>query len=96
MFFSPGLRDPAALVEEFAHDVDVVAKHVPCHPHPVDLDVRSEIFLPFDSVLVDRSIVGDDEGHHHRLGNFLFSCVSGGPLSELSVFLFERFVHVFC
>ena len=89
VFLPPTFRHPAALVEELPDDYSIVAQHVLGHPNPVDLDVLSEIFPPFDSVLVDRSIVGDDDGDHHRLGHFLFSGLTCRPLAVFLVLLLE-------
>ena len=70
---SPSFGDPAALVKERSNDDDVVPEDVLCHSHPVDLDVWSEALPSPDRVLVDSSIMRDDDGYHHSLGDLLFS-----------------------
>ena len=56
VFSSPRLGDPAPLVEELAHDDDVVAYDALPHPYPVHLDVRSKVPPSPDGVDVDSPI----------------------------------------
>ena len=62
VLLSPGLRDPAALVEEFSDDHNVEAKAILGHPHPVHFDAGREVLPAPDCVAVNCLIVGDDEG----------------------------------
>ena len=94
MLLSPSLRAPASLVEEFPIYHDVVPEHALGHPHPVESDVCCKILPKFNTVLVDRPIVGDDEGHHHSLHDFLFPCFLRRPFIVLLIIFFEGFIHL--
>ena len=65
--FSPCLETQLPLLKKFPDDDHIVPEHILGHSDTVHFDVRSEVLPSPDGVLVDRPIMGDDEGHHHHL-----------------------------
>ena len=56
--------------------------------------IEGEVLPPPYSVSMDRSIIGDDDGHSHHLGDFSPRFLCGGPFAVLLVFLPGGFVHL--
>ena len=68
LFSSLFFGHSAFFVEEPPNDEHIVPQDALGHPHPVHFEVGCKSFPKSDTVIVDRPVMGDDEGYHHCTG----------------------------